>query len=150
MSDDQMYPGPGFVDPMEPVGERPLGMGDKPIRLAARSDAVPDTPTRETWACGCYTVYVCEQHRNPRPAPATANTGGEVLSRRPDTKHVVVADELVAQLRDAPSEPVTLQITEREGGELEFVATRHDCPPNARRESTPDNVPVLSRREPSA
>lgn len=43
-------------------------------------------------------------------------------------RHVLVADELVDQLKAAPSEPVTLQIEEREGGELWFLATRHECP----------------------
>lgn len=41
---------------------------------------------------------------------------------------VRVYESLVQQLRAAPSEPVTLQIEERDGRELRFTATRHDCP----------------------
>lgn len=40
-------------------------------------------------------------------------------------RFVLVAPELVAQLKDNPSQPVTLQIEEREGGELHFVASMY-------------------------
>jgi hypothetical protein len=41
---------------------------------------------------------------------------------------VRVHESLVKQLRESPSEPVTVQIEERGGRELMFVFTRHDCP----------------------
>ena len=47
---------------------------------------------------------------------------------RPHERFVRVDERLVDQLRAAPSEPVTVQIEDREGGELFMVFTRHDCP----------------------
>lgn len=47
---------------------------------------------------------------------------------KPYEKFVRVANELVAELKAAPSEPVTAQIEERDGGELSMIFTRHDCP----------------------
>ena len=41
---------------------------------------------------------------------------------------VRVAPNIVQQLRAAPSPPVTMRIEEREGRELEFIITQHDCP----------------------
>jgi hypothetical protein len=41
---------------------------------------------------------------------------------------VRVHESLVQQLRESPSEPVTVQIEERGGRELMLVFTRHDCP----------------------
>jgi hypothetical protein len=43
-------------------------------------------------------------------------------------RFVRIAAEMVEQLRAESSRPITLQIEEREHGELSFVATRHDCP----------------------
>jgi hypothetical protein len=48
-------------------------------------------------------------------------------------RYVRVAPELYQQLRERPSEPVTLQIVDDSPGNLisctQFIATRHDCPP---------------------
>jgi hypothetical protein len=41
---------------------------------------------------------------------------------------VRVHESLVQQLRDAPSEPVTVHMEFQPNGELMFVVTRHDCP----------------------
>ena len=53
------------------------------------------------------------------------------FSLHPGEKMVRVSAELVEQLKAAPSQPVTLQIEEREGDELQFILTRHDCPNDA-------------------
>jgi len=44
------------------------------------------------------------------------------------TSYVRVSREFVAELKAAPSQPVTIRIEERANNELHFVATRHDCP----------------------
>lgn len=50
------------------------------------------------------------------------------FSLRPGEKMVRVSVQIVEQLTAAPSQPVTLQIEDRGGEELQFILTRHDCP----------------------
>jgi hypothetical protein len=45
----------------------------------------------------------------------------------PHERFVRVSVELVAELKAAPSAPVTVRIEEREGSELAMLFTRHYC-----------------------
>jgi len=65
------------------------------------------------------------ERKQPTPLPSGLVRPPAPPTPPPHERFVRCSVEMVEELRDKPTPPVTLQVTERPDGFLEFVATRH-------------------------